>query len=76
MALECNIDAKGRAVRLAAGVALVLLASSFLLAWAIPAGGTGLTVLGVLGLAVGAFMIFEARAGWCALRALGIKTRI
>jgi hypothetical protein len=25
---------------------------------------------------MGAFSLFEARAGWCAVRALGIKTRL
>jgi hypothetical protein len=76
VALECNIDSKGRAVRLTAGSVVVLVSTLFMLAWALPSASTALIVLGAVGLMAGAFMIFEARAGWCALRALGIKTRL
>jgi hypothetical protein len=44
--------------------------------WALPAK-TALAWLvsaGVLG--AGAFSVFEARAGWCALRAMGFRTKI
>jgi hypothetical protein len=41
-----------------------------------PTGDRGALALCLSGLALGAFMIFEARAGWCAVRALGFKTRI
>ena len=72
---ECNIDAKGKVARLLGGIASIfgalilaaLLATdtiAFGLGWYAVAGA-------VLG---GAFAIFEARAGWCIVRAIGIKT--
>lgn len=75
MALECNIDAKGKAVRLIGGVfsliaglvSIVFTASGIVdqqLGW-VASGGL------IFG---GAFAIFEARAGWCVVRALGFKT--
>tara|TARA_B100001250_G_scaffold399234_1_gene408413 strand:+ start:96 stop:326 length:231 start_codon:yes stop_codon:yes gene_type:complete len=76
MALECNIGAAGKAARLrlgllgvAGGVVLgILTAVGFLpsLAW-----------WGVLGsIAGGSFAIWEARAGWCIVRAMGFKTPV
>jgi len=73
--LECNIDERGKAARLVGGIAGVLfglvlallLATetlSFSLGWYAVAGA-------VFG---GAFAIFEARAGWCVVRAMGFKT--
>ena len=62
-----NIGNKGRLVR-GCG-ALVLLA----------AAGFGFTVsvwLGAVLLGAGAFVLFEALRGWCALRACGIKTKL
>jgi hypothetical protein len=74
VALTCNIDASGRRLRLISGIVLTLIACLLLLAGALPRGSTPLAIVGGLTLALGAFMIFEARAGWCALRALGFKT--
>ena len=74
--LACNIDAKGKAVRLRLGLielalaALVAGVSGLAVGWPI-----GWALAGILTLA-GAFSIFEARAGWCALRALGFRTRV
>jgi len=76
MALECNIGAAGKAARLrlgllgvSGGVVLgILTAVGFLpsLAW-----------WGVLGsIAGGSFAIWEARAGWCVVRAMGFKTPV
>jgi len=76
VALECNIDARGKAVRLRLGLmgvfsslglaAACLLISAPDLAWIVPAGA-------FIG---GAFAIFEGRAGWCVVRALGFRTPI
>ena len=76
MALECNIDARGKAVRLQLGLmgvlsslglaAVCLLISAPDLAWIVPAGA-------FIG---GAFAIFEGRTGWCVVRALGFRTPI
>ena len=76
MSLTCNIDARGKAVRLRLGLSLAVVGLVLLFAWAIPAG-TALAwtvTLAVLGLS--ALSVFEARAGWCALRAMGFRTRI
>ena len=73
--LECNLDAKGKAARFVGGIAAIagalilatLLATdtfTFGLGWYAVGGG-------ILG---GAFAVFEARAGWCIVRAIGIKT--
>jgi hypothetical protein len=62
-----NIDNKGRLVR---GIFAVVLfvGAGFAFAKSIWLG---------LGLAVsGAFVLFEAVRGWCALRACGIKTKL
>ena len=76
MAFQCNIDARGKAVRLRLGImgvvsslglaAACLLISAPDLAWIVPAGA-------FIG---GAFAIFEGRTGWCVVRALGFKTPI
>ena len=76
MALECNIDARGKAVRLRLGIigvlsslglaAACLLISAPDLAWIVPTGA-------FIG---GAFAIFEGRTGWCVVRALGFRTPI
>tara|TARA_B100000925_G_C22010184_1_gene475866 strand:+ start:6565 stop:6792 length:228 start_codon:yes stop_codon:yes gene_type:complete len=73
--MECNIGAKGKAVRMRLGILAVLGAISLagiILSgliegtfWWLAAGGTAFG---------GAFAIFEAKAGWCIVRALGFKT--
>jgi hypothetical protein len=77
MALECNIDAAGKAARLKAGIMSV--AAGLVLATVMAFGAvTGpiwwLATAGAL--AGGAFAIFEARAGWCVVRAMGIRTPV
>jgi hypothetical protein len=76
MGLKCNIDSQGKRVRLVNGI--VTLAIGIVVAalwgWA-GASQTGWAVSIAL-IAAGAFMIFEARAGWCVLRAMGVKTKI
>ena len=77
MALECNNDARGKAVRMKLGIRLVFI--SLILATLtyfeiIP------TTLGWLATAAsfggGAFTIWESRMGWCIVRAMGFKTKI
>jgi hypothetical protein len=76
--MQCNIDARGKRVRLISGIVVTLIGGG-LLAWT--AGGVarhqswGWAVGGALVLG-GAFQIFEGWRGWCALRAIGFKTRI
>jgi len=69
--MKCNIDAKGKAVRLVIGlfsaaigiVLLVLVGDDPLLA--------GIGIGACVG---GAFAIFEGWSGWCAIRAMGFRT--
>jgi hypothetical protein len=74
MALQCNIDARGKVIRLIAG--LIFLVGGFILlfAWAWPAGSVLAWTVALVAVAGGAFAIFEARAGWCIVRAMGLKT--
>ena len=73
--LECNIDAKGKAARFLGGVGAIVgsLILAALLATDVISVGLGWYAVagGIFG---GAFAIFEARAGWCIVRAIGIKT--
>lgn len=65
--LSRNINPKGRLLR--GIIALLLLVGA----------GFGFSAARWLGLvlaASGAFVLFEALRGWCALRACGIKTRL
>ena len=76
MALACNIDAVGKAARFRSGLVMLLLAVIVSLAWALPTGSAvGWVVTAVLA-AGGLFALFEARAGWCVVRALGFRTRV
>ena len=77
MAFECNIDDRGRAVRMKLGIRLVII--SLILA-ALTSFEILPTPLGWLATAAsfggGAFTIWEARMGWCVIRAMGFKTKI
>ena len=78
MAFECNIDAKGKNLRFIGGIFALLggaVGYYILDAEYLPIPET-LGQLGVVAALIGgAFSIFEARAGWCIVRALGFKTR-
>ncbi len=78
--MQCNIDAKGKAVRLFAGIACLVIGTMvgvLAMSGALETSGTRAANI-VAGLLVfsGAFMVFEGWSGWCALRAMGIKTKI
>jgi hypothetical protein len=76
MALQCNIDAKGKRVRFINGLVTTLVGIVLLFAWALPTGSAIAWIATIACLVGGAFMIFEARAGWCVIRAMGFKTPI
>ncbi|MEM1213886.1 MAG: hypothetical protein AAGI68_16480 [Planctomycetota bacterium] len=70
----CNIDAKGRAVRLVTGlVSLVgaIVVAVLVLTAVMPAWGWAVAIGAAVG---GGFAVYEGWAGWCALRAIGVKT--
>lgn len=72
---ECNIDAKGKAARFLGGVASILGALVLAALLVTDTIAFGLGWYAVAGAVFGgAFSIFEARAGWCIVRAIGIKT--
>ena len=73
--MECNIGEKGKAARLRLG--LLALVGAISLAIIILTGFIEGTIwcYGVGGAAFGGlFSIWEARAGWCIVRAMGFKT--
>lgn len=73
--MQCNIDARGKAARLKAGLVAVVLGGVVVgLGLASDLGPDWLPWVGVGLLVAGAFGIFEARAGWCAVRAMGFRT--
>ena len=71
--MTCNIDRRGRVVRSIMGIVLLGIAAI----WypSTPAGASVwlYAAQGLLALS-GGFTIFEGLAGWCAIRAMGIKT--
>ena len=78
MARECNIDAKGKFVRLVGGsISLVVgIAALLLIVFGILPENI-FTIGSVVGMfAGGALGIYEGRSGWCIARAMGIRTPI
>jgi hypothetical protein len=76
MPLTCNIDAKGKFVRLIYGLVLIVVAVVLLILWAVPSETFLSWLVTVVSFLGGAFALFEARAGWCVVRAMGIKTPV
>lgn len=74
--MKCNIDSKGKAVRLIWGLGMLALATVLAGLILLDVVGGGWAWAGVVALGLmGAFGIYEARHGWCAVRAMGIKTK-
>ncbi len=71
--MKCNIDSRGKSVRLLAGIVTVLIGILALVFLDFEPVGA---IVGFSCFAGGGFMIFEGWAGWCAVRALGFKTRV
>lgn len=74
MPLTCNINSRGKFARLIYGIILVAMGIALIVLWALAGGGTIAWIISVACLLSGAFAIFEARAGWCIVRAMGFKT--
>ena len=73
--MQCNIDARGKRVRLLIGLASLAAAAvvaALILLNVIPGGWMWTAVVCAAG--CGAFGVFEARNGWCAMRAMGFRT--
>ena len=76
MPLTCNINSRGKLARLIYGIILVAIGIAMIFLWAFPGGGILGWIISVACVLSGAFSIFEARAGWCVVRAMGFKTPI
>jgi hypothetical protein len=74
MALTCNIDQFGRVVRFITGMILFFV-GTLLFMTAIPGSTTGWRSFQVAMILFGIFAMFEGIMGWCALRAMGVKTK-
>lgn len=72
--MQCNIDARGKAARLAGGVISCAAGLIAALLWLSGLAGGWALAVGIALLALGGFAVFEGWAGWCALRAMGFKT--
>lgn len=75
MGLACNINRKGRWFRAASGMLVIAIACGIALADSSWSPTFRWASAGVLAL-LGAFQIFEASVGWCAVRAWGFRTPI
>jgi hypothetical protein len=74
MPLACNIDSRGKLARLIYGIILIALGIVLIFFWAWPQGEIWKWVVAIACVAAGGFAVFEARAGWCIMRAMGFKT--
>jgi len=73
--MQCNIDAVGKAVRLKLGIMAVIagmIISAVFILLDINLGIEWIIPLGIIG--GGIFSMIEGWAGWCVVRAIGIKT--
>jgi hypothetical protein len=74
--MQCNIDRRGRALRLSAGIVTLAAGAGVLLArWLFGLAGWSVAA-GLAAIVGGAFMMFEGAMGWCAVRAMGFKTPV
>ena len=76
MALACNIDQTGRRVRYRIGFVFLALGVLAYFVGARMLGGSVPAIVGAVLAAAGLFALFEANRGWCAMRALGFKTKV
>jgi len=75
--MQCNIDAKGKAVRLVLGAVFEAIGLLLIvLAWIGMLEGQWPWYVGGACVLYGWLGIFEGIAGWCVVRAMGIKTWI
>ena len=76
MRLSCNIDSRGKRLRLILGLFNLVVGLVLTILWALPSGGWVSWTICVVVVMLGGFQIFEARAGWCVVRAMGFRTPI
>lgn len=76
MPMTCNINSRGRLVRLIYGVILIAGGTLLCMLWAQQSGSVLRWIISIGCVGGGVFAVFEARVGWCAMRAMGFKTRM
>ena len=75
--MQYNIGARGKAYRYRLGIYALSIAAMFSLLTLVGVFTSPTWWYVVAAIAFGGvFTIFEARAGWCVIRAMGFKTRI
>ena len=74
--MQCNIDARGRAVRRNGGIFCLVLGALTLGVTFLGLPRGPFLCVGVFLVLAGLFQLYESRKGWCALRAMGIKTPV
>jgi hypothetical protein len=75
LGLTCNIDARGKRSRLIIGL-LFLFTAILAGIWACLHPSPIILIITAVMAIAGGFCVFESLAGWCAVRALGFKTRV
>ena len=77
MQMTCNIDAKGKLFRLVTGIISCSFGIILFILISTNVITSSVYLLPALGSVIGGlFAVWEARAGWCIARSLGIKTPI
>lgn len=76
MKFACNINQKGRLARLTYGLILIAMGAIVAWRWAAPGGSAARWIVVAALFVMGIFAFFEAAIGWCAMRAMGFKTRM
>jgi hypothetical protein len=75
VSMQCNIDSRGRMIRRNSGAVCGGLGGLLLIAGTLWGGSSWpWLAVGIALLGAGVFQLYESRKGWCALRAMGIKT--
>ena len=76
LGLTCNIDRRGKRARAVMGASSIALGAIMLTTNLMGDVPAPIGWIGGLLLAFGAFGLFEAANGWCAVRAMGMRTKI
>jgi hypothetical protein len=76
MGLTCNIDSRGKAIRLIMGIVFLIDGLTLLFLWALRTGSHAGWITSIVLIVAGAFMMFEGWKGWCVIRAMGMKTPV
>ncbi|MDZ4830208.1 MAG: hypothetical protein SGJ09_08440 [Phycisphaerae bacterium] len=74
--MQCNIDSKGKAVRLMGGAIIEGIGLLLVTLWFVGMMPPWAAIVGAVAIVSGLFGIFEGLSGWCVVRAMGFKTPI